>query len=384
VSALGRVDVCVVGGGIIGLAVGYELAERGQNVVVAEAAAASQRAAANVAAGMIAPVSEADVSHPELTRLALASHSEYTSWIARIEMASATSTGFDRSGTLWVAVHRDHLAWLEHLRAFQADRGLDVVRLTGAEVRGLEPRLAPTASGGLLARDDWQVDPRRLLQALRQALAGHDGTLIEYASVGTIERSDSTWTVGIQRDGEEERLEADRVVLAPGAFGVGLVGPLLPDAGLRPVKGQVLRLRGEVLARHVIRTPDVYLVPRGDGELVVGATVEEMGFDERVTAGAVHDLLREARRVLPGTAELEMAEARVGFRPAFRDHLPAIGAIEDGLFIAAGHYRNGVALAPVTARLLADLICDGRTDPALAPFDPLRFARSAAAQEVPR
>jgi len=384
VSVVRRADVCVVGGGIIGLAVGCELAERGQHVTVVEAAATGQRAAAGVAAGMIAPVSEVDVSHPELTRLALASHSEYAAWIARIEMASATSTGFDRSGTLWVAVHRDHLAWLEHLRASQVDRGLNIVRLTAAEVRGLEPRLAPNASGGLLARDDWQVDPRRLLHALRQALARHDGTLIEYASVGMIERSDSGWTVGIQRDGEVERLEADQVVLAPGAFGAGLVALLLPDAGLRPVKGQVLRLRGEVLARHVIRTPDVYLVPRGDGELVVGATVEEMGFDERVTAGAVHDLVREARRVLPGAAELELAEARVGFRPAFRDHLPAIGAIEDGLFVAAGHYRNGVALAPATARLLADLICDGRTAPALAPFDPLRFARNAAAEEVPR
>lgn len=383
-SAAGRADVCVIGGGIIGLAAGCELAERGQQVIVVEAVATGQRAAAGVAAGMVAPVSEVDVSHPELTRLALASHGEYPGWIARIESASGASTGFDRTGTLWVAVHRDHPAWLEHLRAFQVDRGLDTVRLTAAEVRALEPLLAPNTSGGLLARDDWQVDPRRLLHALTRALARRGGRLIEHASEGAIEQSDGGWTVVIRRDQEKERVEARSVVLAPGAFGAGLVEPLLPEAGLRPVKGQVVRLRGETVARHVIRTPEVYLVPRGDGEIVIGATVEEMGFDERVTAGAVHDLLREARRVLPGIAELELAETRAGFRPAFRDHLPAIGAIEEGLFIAAGHYRNGIGLAPVTARLLADLICDNRADPALAPFDPLRFARTAAPQGASR
>mgnify|MGYP003335244832 CR=1 FL=1 len=150
--------------------------------------------------------------------------------------------------------------------------------------------------------------------------------------------------------------------------------PVVP-LPMRPVKGQILRLRGERIIQHVVRTPDVYLVPRADGELVIGASMEDVGFDERSRAGAVHDLLREARRAVPGIAELDLAECNVGFRPALRDHLPAIGAVDGaGLFVATGHFRNGVELAPITARLLADLICDGRLDPLLEPFAPGRFA----------
>ena len=150
---------------------------------------------------------------------------------------------------------------------------------------------------------------------------------------------------------------------------------------LRPVKGQILRLRGERQLRHVIRTPDIYLVPRADGELVVGATMEELGFDARSTAGAVHHLLREAWRAVPGVAELELAECGVGFRPALRDHLPAIGNVDGaGLFVATGHFRDGVVLAPITARLLADLICDDRPDALLEPFAPARFAAIEAAR----
>src|SRR5690606_36193217 len=273
---------------------------------------------------------------------------------------------------LWVAVHRDHPAWLEHLRTFQVERGLDTVRLTASEVRALEPLLAPNTSGGLLARDDWQVDPRRLLQALTCVLAAYGGAVVEHARAERLGRSAGGWTVVVQRHQDAERVAARRILLAPGAYGASLLDEFLPDTGLRPVKGQVLRLRGEAIVRHVIRTPDIYLVPRADGEVVVGATVEEMGFDDRVTAGAVHDLLREARRVLPGITELELVEARAGFRPALRDHLPAIGRVQDSLFIAAGHYRNGVALAPITAHLLADLLCDGVAHPLLAAFDPLR------------
>jgi glycine oxidase len=148
---------------------------------------------------------------------------------------------------------------------------------------------------------------------------------------------------------------------------------------LRPVKGQILRLRGATLLHHVVRTPDVYLVPRVDGELVVGATMEERGFDPDVTAGATLDLLREAWRVLPGISELAVSELGVGFRPALRDNLPAIGPTAvDGLFVATGHFRHGVMLAPITADLAIDAIFEGRTPPLLAPFLPDRLREGAA------
>ncbi|MEI7926848.1 MAG: FAD-dependent oxidoreductase, partial [Chloroflexota bacterium] len=178
---------------------------------------------------------------------------------------------------------------------------------------------------------------------------------------------------------------ARTVVVAAGAWSRQIASPIvgMPVVPLpmRPVKGQILRLQGERIIQHVVRTPDVYLVPREDGELVIGASMEDVGFDERSRAGAVHDLLREARRAVPGIAELDLVECGVGFRPALRDHLPAIGNVDGaGLFVATGHFRNGVELAPITARLLADLICDGRLDPLLEPFAPGRFAPAAPAE----
>lgn len=152
---------------------------------------------------------------------------------------------------------------------------------------------------------------------------------------------------------------------------MGIAGLDLP---MRPVKGRILRLRGERLLHHVVRTPDVYLVPRADGELVVGATMEERGFDRGQRAGAVLDLLLEASRVLPGIRELDLVECSAGFRPALRDHLPAIGEARPGVFVATGHFRDGVLLSVITARLLGDLICDDRLDPLLEPFRPSRFA----------
>lgn len=376
-----RVDVCVAGGGAIGLAVAFELAERGRRVAVLEAREVGGAAAAGVAAGMIAPVSEVDIAHPELTRLALESHALYPGWVERVETASGMETGFDQTGTLWVAVHRDHPGWLEHLRAFQVERGLDTVRLSAAEVREREPLLSPNASGGLLARDDWQIEPRRLLRALSTAVTARDGVVIEHATVDDVDRDGDRWRVSATlASGEPASIEAAQVVLAPGARGGALLERWLPGAGMRPVKGQVLRLQSpadEPIARHVIRTPDVYLVPRADGEVVIGATMEEMGFDERVTAWAVHDLLREARRVVPGIAELHFVEGRAGFRPALRDHLPAIGAVDEGLFVATGHFRSGIELAPITARLIADLAVDGTAGDLVAPFDPGRFAGAA-------
>jgi glycine oxidase len=171
---------------------------------------------------------------------------------------------------------------------------------------------------------------------------------------------------------EAHEVRAEVTVVCGGAWSAEVWPQAAGALPMRPVKGQILRLRGGPLLNHVLRTPDVYLVPRDDGELVVGATTEEQGFDTRVTTWAVMDLLREAWRVLPGVAELEMSEAIAGLRPALRDHQPAIGRTPvDGLLVATGHYRHGIVLAPVTARLLAGVI-DGTTTVPPA-FDPVRL-----------
>ncbi|HEX6737357.1 MAG TPA: FAD-dependent oxidoreductase, partial [Vicinamibacteria bacterium] len=194
----------------------------------------------------------------------------------------------------------------------------------------------------------------------RRGVAVREGTTVRALREGAVELG-------------AETVAARQVVLCAGAWCQEAL-PDPPALPLRPVRGQIVRLRGEPLIRHVVRTPDVYLVPRADGELLVGATSEERGFDPAPTAGAVLELLREAFRALPGVAELAVSELTVGFRPALRDHLPAIGPTRrPGVFVAAGHYRNGVLLAPITARLLVDGLVGGAMPEALAPFSPLRF-----------
>jgi glycine oxidase len=171
----------------------------------------------------------------------------------------------------------------------------------------------------------------------------------------------------------------DVAVLAAGVWS-GDVEAALPPLGLRPVKGQLVRLAGPELLRHVVRSPDAYLVPRRGGELLVGATMEEQGLDALPTAGAVLDLLREAWRILPGVYDLSVTELSVGFRPAVRDHRPVVGAAAThGLYVATGHFRNGVLLAPATAHHLAEWIVEGVPPPALAPFGVERLERAATA-----
>jgi len=377
-------DIAVIGGGIVGLALAHALAGRGRQVTVIEGARVGERAAAHVAAGMLAPSSEVDLSDPRLTDLALAAHAMYGEWTRALTAETGIETGYDATGTLLVALHADHLAILQHLYEFQVERGLPAERLSAKAARDEEPYLAPGIVGAL-RMPDAQVDPRRLLHALPVALDRAGATLLEGTRVTSIAPTDGGgYEVTAEREGVTTTIRATQVVVTAGAWSRQIASPIpgmpVVPVPMRPVKGQILRLRGERLVRHVIRTPDIYLVPRADGELVVGASMEDVGFDARVRAGAVHDLLREARRALPGIAELDLAECNVGFRPALRDHLPAIGRVDGGgLFVATGHFRNGVELAPITARLLADLICEGRLDPLLEAFAPGRFTTAEAA-----
>ena len=373
-----RAEIVIIGAGVIGLAIAFELQRRHRSVLVLErdhVGAGASRASA----GMLAPVSEAKAEEPVIVELALESHGRYPDFVRAVEAASGLSCGFRQDGTLIVALGRDDEAELEHLREAQASRGLRAIPLTADEVFEREPHLSGWVTAGLLAAEDYQVDPRMLVEAMATSIRLGGGQIEEAVTVESLVSDENRLQrVSGRCDGHEFTVDCDAAVVAAGAWSSATIESPAREFGIRPVKGQIARLKGPSLIRHVIRTPDVYLVGRQSGELVVGATMEEMGFDSTPTAGAAMDLLRRAWRVLPGIYDCEISEFSAGLRPAARDHLPLMGATQvEGAYVAAGHYRHGILLTPITATLMADLITNGVGAPMLAPFAPERLQARA-------
>ncbi len=372
-------DIAVIGGGIIGLAVAFELSRRGKRVLVLERDLVG-RAATWASAGMLASVSEAEGEEAPLLDLAAETQRLYPDFIAAVEKASGLSCGYRREGTLFLALGRDDELDLDHLRAAQAARGLVSHHLTAEEVFAKEPQVSGWVTGGLFAPDDHQVDPRSFALALAEGTRNLGGTIIENAAVTGLDvQAGRVRGMTVNSAGHDVAVRCDAAVLAAGAWSTVEFPALETASRVRPVKGHTVRVRGPRLISHVIRTPEVYIVPRANGEIVIGATSEEKGFDPTPQAGAVMDLLRRAWRALPGIYDLEFVEVATGFRPMTRSHLPMLGALrQDGAFIATGHGRHGVFLAPVTAMLMADLIVDGKTQDLLTHFLPLpRLAEKA-------
>jgi len=367
-------DVVVVGGGVIGLAIAWRATGAGMTVTVVDEAPG--QGASWAAAGMLAPVTEVHYGERPLLGLNLAAAGRWPAFAAEVEEASGHPVGYRPGGTLAVARDADDNAALEDLYRFQLRCGLEVERLRSRECRQLEPGLAPSIRGGVLAAGDHQVDNRALVEALLTACR-RAGVRLVQGRVAEL-AVDGDRVTGVVLAGGT-RLPAGTVVLAAGCWSGGL-GGLAAEAlpPVRPVKGQLLYLRGpadEPLCSRNVRGLEVYVVPRGDGRVVVGATVEEQGFDTRVTAGAVHDLLRAALELLPDVAELELTETVVGLRPGSPDNAPMLGpAGPQGLVVATGHYRNGILLTPVTADAVAELLATGRVPDLIAPFAPGRFA----------
>jgi len=361
-------DVVVVGGGVIGLSCAWRLAQRGAEVAVLERGEPGG-GATRVAAGMLAPVGELTFGEPELLELTLAAARLYPEFVAELETATGQSTGYERIGALHVALDRDEAAQLRRVHDLQRSLDLEAEWLSTRRCRQLEPGLAPSFHGGVLAAGEAAIDPRALTQVLLAACVSegvevHAGTEV-VEGIFESERLVGVRTASRRFDSHEtsnhrlDEIRAETVLLAAGAWS-GRADWLPPDARpvVRPVKGQVVELRtrdGEPPARHILASERVYLVPRSDGRLVVGATVEEMGFDTTVTAGGVHELLREAYRLLPDVAEMELVDAVAGLRPGTPDNLPLVGpGAVDGLVLATGHYRNGILLAPLAAETLAE------------------------------
>jgi glycine oxidase len=340
------------------------------------------RGASWAAAGMLAPVTEVHYGEQALLRLNLAAADRWPGFAAELEEAAGRRIGYRRCGTLTVARDTDDNAAIEDLYRFQLHCGLEVERLRGRDCRRLEPGLAPNVRGGVLAPGDHQVDNRAMAGALLTACERAGVRLLAERASGL--RLDGERVTGVTVAGGAS-LAAATVVLAAGCWSRELDGvppELLPP--VRPVKGQLLQLRGpadDPLCRRNVRGLEVYVVPRADGRVVVGATVEEQGFDTRVTAGAVHDLLRAALELLPDVAELELVETVAGLRPGSPDNAPLLGpAGVDGLVVATGHYRNGILLAPVTAETVAELLAGGRVPAAIAPFSPARSQAAAGGE----
>lgn len=367
-------DVVVVGAGIIGTAVAWRCAQRGLSVIVADPDPA--RGAWRTAAGMLAPVTELHYTETELLRLNLESLARYPAFAAELTELTGLPTGFRECGTLAIAGDAADLAALRDLHAFGQRLGIDAELLTTAELRDLEPALSPGLAGGLLARGDHQVDPRLLHCAVAAA-----GELSGVRTVGATAHVDvrGERATGVVLD-DGARLAAHTVVLAAGAWSgrAGLPAGLAPP--VRPVKGQTLRLRlsGEPVLRHVVRGAvqgwPIYLVPRDDGRIVVGASAEEVGYDLTPRAGAVYELLRDAQSVLPELGESTLEEVCTGLRPGSPDNAPLIGPSGlAGLVLATGHFRNGILLTPITADAVADLVATGTLPAPVAPFTPSRF-----------
>lgn len=374
-------DVAIVGGGIAGLAVAWRAQQRGLRTVVLERDALAQ-GATHVAAGMLAPISEARVGERALLALNRASLDRYPAFVEELTRASGSDPGFRRCGTLAVARDRDEAAALDRELAERSALGLPVERLLASEARRREPALAPTLRLALDVPDDHAIDPRALAAALATAVADAGGVLREHAPVARLTLAGERVTGVELEDGE--RLAAEQVVIAAGAHAGTLAG--LPEHArvpLRPVKGQIVRLRdpaGPGLLTRVIRMQPGYLVPRGDGRYVLGATMEEQGFDTAPTGGGIFELLRDAIELVPGVSELAIEEVAAGLRPGTPDNAPVLGpGALPGLQWAAGHFRHGILLAPITADALAATLA-GEPLPAVAePFAATRFAREAVA-----
>ena len=371
-----RPDLVVIGAGVAGLSVAHRAAARGLRPLVLDRGAPGG-ATTRVAAGMLAPVSEAAFGERPLLDLNLAAAARWPAWAEEIATASGVHPGPLECGTLLVARDRDQAEALERELAFRRECGLEAERLVPSRARAREPALASTVRLALDVPGDHATDPRRLTEALAIAVTRAGGTVRPDTEVAEILVADDSRVRGARRPGGET-VETGALVVAAGPWSGAVAG--LPDTArvpVRPVKGQTVRLRdpaGPGLLRRVVRSEEMYLVPRGDGRYVLGATVEERGFDTAVTAGAVHDLLREAAELVPGVHELEVEEVLAGLRPGTPDNAPILGpgAVE-GLHWATGHYRHGILQAPMTGEAVVAGIL-GETVPAEAePFAAARF-----------
>jgi glycine oxidase len=362
------------------LSIGWRLAQAGADVSVFERGRAGD-GASWAAAGMLAAGLEAEPGEQALYALNRESQKLWPDFAGELEQEAAMPLSLRREGTLMLALTRDDAARLKFNFDFQRSLGVDLEWLNGAEARKREPHLSPHLAAAIFSPDDHQVENRAVVRALIRAFANAGGTLHEDAKVLSVELAHDRVT-GVRL--ADTTHAADFVVVAAGAWSreIGGIPPELRPP-VRPVKGQMVALKMDPAApliRHVVWAAKAYLAPRDDGRLIVGATVEERGFNAAMTAGGVLALLEGAWRAIPGIEDLPIDEMWAGFRPGSRDDAPILGPSGvEGLVYATGHYRNGILLTPITARAIAHYVLTGETEAAIAPFRLDRFRAKAAA-----
>jgi len=365
-----RADVVVVGAGLQGSSVAFRLAQAGKKVVVLERAVPGAEAS-SAAVGILSPGVEAVEPGP-FYALCRASLARYGDFVREVEALSGMNVGLRGGGTLEVALDDDHAKILAARAEKILRHGLPVEVLDDAAVRGLEPAISNEARGALLFPDESSLDPRLLGRAVYVSAVRAGASFV----TGQVRRivSGERGVVGV--DHESGRIEAAAVVLAAGSWSLQVEGHGLPPGSVRPVRGQIAALdtRPPALSR-VVFSGHGYVVPRADGRILCGSTMEEVGFEKAVTAGGLRHVLDVAMGIAPSLARAPVVETWSNFRPASPDGEPILGpGTVPGLFYATGHTRNGILLAPVTADAIAAAVL-GRPAPVdLAPFSPARLA----------
>lgn len=368
-------EVVVVGGGVIGLSIARALKLHGvSRIAVIERAACGQEASW-AAAGMLGPQAETDAADA-FFELCARSRDLYPAFAGALAKETGIDVELDRTGTLYLAFSAEDARHLDARFVWQSAAGLPVVRLTAAEARRAEPFASPDIREALLFPNDWQVDNRKLIQALRRYADQNDIDIMENTSVESLDL-DGGRVAGVSTAGD--LIRADHVVLATGAWTsfIKLDNDPVPIR-VEPVRGQMIMYRtARRLFGHVIYSKRGYIVPRADGRVLVGSTSEHVGFDKDVTSAAQQGLERVAAEISPSLSSMETADQWAGLRPYAADGLPVLGGIGGigGVTIATAHYRNGILLAPLTAELVADKVASGVDAPAFTTFgaERLRF-----------
>ena len=371
-------SIAIIGGGVAGLSVAWQALKMGCAVTVYDKGTLCDEAT-NAAAGMLATGVETEPGEENLLHMNLYAQQLWGAFKSQLEKDSGHNIAYKDEGTIVAAINRDDLRQVQYSYEFQKSLGLDLQWLSGAELRDAEPYIHPNCTGGYYSPKDHQVDNRDVGIALQKAVQKLGGTVYQNTAVDDIAiKAGKATGVLIQGKHGGEHRAYDNVVLAAGAWSGSF--DLLPvKIPVRPVKGQMLSLQMDVknpLVTHVLWAPKIYLVPRNDGRLIIGATVEEKGFDTDLTAGGIFALLESAWRAVPAIEELPFVKAWVGHRPGCRDDAPIFGGCDiDGLILATGFHRNGILQAPVTAQAIAQFIRDKTLPDAVQKFTLQRFTK---------